>query len=305
MPAFDPRGSAAPAGNTPNNREPVAETVVPEEPVGESNPPATYFARDQVGRWLVLLQQQEQLSGKPLPLVDAISRASDPARRKTAGKRYWTLTATALDLVNARAEADFLAGITPPADSRQRATLEAAQAIARARRAEATLAFKMAQRGLAETLDTDVQVEAPIPVDSPFIGRYRTNYNTFAAQGSVRDDLATIDWSLPLVLETIHARSEALAALDREVREVKSRYDVGQLSVDELLRVHQDLRDQRMAFLASVRDYNLSIAEYSLSVGPASLGPTDVVSMLVVEPTASIARAPGSDSRGGSRRSLR
>ena len=223
-----------------------------------------------------------------------VTTAPDPERRKAAIQRYWQLSAAALDLAHAKREVNELASLPAPAERSQQAELAAAQAIARARVGETELALRTLQADFEQFSEGDWQIEAPLPIDVPFIGRYRTNLETYAATDRIPLALRRIDRSLPWILETLIARSEAIDALQFQLSETVQGYRAGRVPLNELLAQHERLRDQRLAFLAGVRDYNQMIADYALSVAPPNLSPEAVVGMLVREPSPAVARAlPG------------
>lgn len=249
-------------------------------------------AKGVVERAMTEFRAQAASGDVPLPLIDVVPANNDPQARKLAVKRYWSLAIAAIDLSHARSEAADLAAIPAPMDERQRAALQAAQAMARARQAEATLAFEVAQQNLVEVLDPQLQIENPIPMELPFIGRYRTRFAQLRQQVGPSAELEQIDRALPYVLESVQARGDAILALESQVNAISLQYRSNPAILDELLRAHASLREQRVDFLTRVKEYNHSIAEYSLSVGPAYANPEVVVSMLVKTPAASVARNP-------------
>lgn len=279
-------GTGTRPATSPARQAPVEE---PEPPI---DPTASLAARGVVDRAMREFRSQIGSGDFPLPLVDAIPMSNEVAQRKLAIKRYWTLTIASIDLAHARSEASDLAAIPAPMDERQRASLQAAQAIARARQAEATLAFELAQQDLVDVLDPSLAIENPIPIEVPFIGRYRTRIAQFAQQATQFPEIETIDRSLPYLLQSMQARGDAIIALETEVNAISLQYRANPNSLDDLLRAHAALRDQRLAFLATVRDYNHSIAEYSLTVGPRFANPNEVITMLIKTPAESVARNP-------------
>jgi hypothetical protein len=158
--------------------------------------------------------------------------------------------------------------------------LDSAAAAARARQTEAELALVAAQQDLAEASPATVG-ESPLPSDLPFVGTYRTNFAEIYANRTAPAGLKRIDRTLPVFQRLIEARAAAVSKEGQTLMSLTDAYQRGQVGLPQLMESFLQLRQQRIAFLASVRDYNYSIADYAISVVTPDLGRDAVVSMLI------------------------
>ncbi|HAN98675.1 MAG TPA: hypothetical protein DCQ98_15105 [Planctomycetaceae bacterium] len=289
--AADP---SAPTSGMPLRPATPGRTAATEVDPSASAPPAgdSLPSRRLVGNSLTAATRVAS-SDFALPLVDAIPRSSDSERRKGVIRRYWQLSVAAMDLAHARQEAADLGALPRPSDPIQQASLAAAQSIARARVAETELAWRMTQRDLADLLETRPGGGLPFPTDAPFIGRYLTKLSAYPNAGALPTSIVRIDESLPWMLETIHARADAVMALETEFQELRRDYSGARVGLDTVLASFERLRDQRLAFLATTRDYNQLIGDFAMSVAPDGMSPEAVVGMLVKDPEQSAARDTG------------
>jgi hypothetical protein len=177
-------------------------------------------------------------------------------------------------------EVAFLSSLPSPALAHQQAKSVSALSAAEARQVEAELALAAAQQDLAEaTRSTD---EGPLlPADPPFVGKYRTNFEALFANRPIPAGLRRINRTLPILHRLIVARSDAVAAAGEELKATTQAYQGGDAGFDDLHASFIQLRGQRIAFLAAVRDYNYSIADYALSVSTPELDRDAIVSMLI------------------------
>jgi hypothetical protein len=162
--------------------------------------------------------------------------------------------------------------------------LESAVAAARARQAEAELALVAAQQDLAEAAPA-ITSASPLPSDSPFVGVYRTNFTAIYANKTPPPGLKRIDRTLPVIQRLIDARTTAVNKERAALHSVTDAYERGQVLLPHVLDSFLQLRQQQIAFLAAVRDYNYSIADYAVSVFTPDLGREAVVSMLIENPS--------------------
>jgi hypothetical protein len=231
-----------------------------------------------------LQPQPTSVPGKPVALKTAIERANDRASLVRAIKAYWQLALAAADHNHASEELSFLSELPVPAMPHERAMLESAIAAARARQAEAELALVAAQQDLSEAAPT-ITSQAPLPSDPPFVGVYRTNFAAIFANKTVPPGLKRIDRTLPVLQRLIDARATAVNKERSALQALTDAYERGQAPLTQLLESFLQLRQQQIAFLAAVRDYNYSIADYAVSVFTPDLGRDAVVSMLIERPS--------------------
>jgi hypothetical protein len=200
------------------------------------------------------------------------------------------------DQHHAADELGYLSGLPSPAALHEQAVLESAAAAARARLAEVELALAAARQDLAEASPA-VTAESPAPSDPPFVGAYRTNFDAIFAKRTPPTGLKRIDRTLPVFLRLIEARAVAVGKEQQALLALTDAFQRGQAGLPQLLESFLQLRQQRIAFLASVRDYNYSIADYAVSVTTPDLGRDAVVSMLIETRDPKAGKSPGAPVR--------
>ncbi|MEQ8787330.1 MAG: hypothetical protein RIC55_13575 [Pirellulaceae bacterium] len=227
------------------------------------------------------LQQREQVKfDTALTLRAAIETPSGRASTVRAVKGYWQLSLAIADHHHALEEVEFLESLPSPAAAFERAQREAALSAARARVAESELALEAAQQDLTEAAGAAGK-NSYLPSDPPFVGEYRTNFNALFSNRTPPAGLQRIDRTLPILHRLIRARADATASAGESLRATTQAYQQGEVGFDDLNDAFVHLRGQRIAFLAAVRDYNYSIADYALSVSTSELGRDAIVSMLI------------------------
>jgi len=228
---------------------------------------------------------------RPMSLLQAIGKSTDRAAQLAIVRQYW-IVATA-ESANRWTSANrlLLQSLPQPQDQRDQHALVAAIASTTARSAELEVASLNARQKLLEEarLSGDLVFHAS---DLPIVGQYQANFGAIFAQRSAPPRVVHLARLLPIQQRIVSQRAEAVQAAEWALQETVRRYESGQA---ELHTVQEDLRRlevERTAFLGGIRDYNSSIAEYSLSVVGKSHSNATLVSTLVRRESASPA-APG------------
>jgi hypothetical protein len=224
-----------------------------------------------------------------LSLLEALTATQEAGQRKLIIQRYWRVAIINLNLTHALEEREILQGVVA-AHQEDQTALNAAIQIAKTRVIDLQVQLQQAQFDLIEIMGRGTIEQAPWPIDTPFIGRYRTNYERYTEFRTMPREIARIHHSLPLMLELIEARAEAIAALDQQVLSTTNAYRLGQGHLAQVLKALDTLSQQRMSMLASIQDYNQMISNYALTVAPQGLAPESVVPMLIKTSTPSLAR---------------
>jgi hypothetical protein len=224
------------------------------------------------------------LRGTPFPLRAALERVQGNTQQLAVVTAYWRLAHATATYHDACEEINFLSGLRAQPAARQQATLKAVQATARAAQAEAYLAAIQAQHALAEAAQLPGEA-LPLTVDVPFVGTYRTYFETLSARGAVPARLERLDRTLPVLREVLESHVAAIGDIHNALAEYDAAYQAGQVELATLLEFSASLRQARGHFLGAVRDYNEAIAVYALSVAsPGGLTPERLVGMLVERP---------------------
>jgi len=224
---------------------------------------------------------RDGVRGSPVTLKALLGQTSFGTRRVEHVAAYWRLTHAIAVHHFALDEERFLLALDAAGSRDDQPLLAAAQATAKAERAESRLAALRAQRALAQMVSAAPSGESPLPADPPFVGVYRTYFKELNERGAAAEDLRQIDETLPVVHDVIDAQAEAVGAAGRALSQIQRVREQGQASLVQVLDAHERLRRHRRAFLAAVEQYNGQIARYALSVAvPAATGER-VVGMLI------------------------
>ncbi|MCH5377431.1 MAG: hypothetical protein JJ992_26010 [Planctomycetes bacterium] len=221
------------------------------------------------------------LDGQGVKLSDILTGIPGGEQRKHAALAYWRLAHHTAAHRFCTEETDLLFNLAIPQSVTDRALLTSWQASVKADEAQARLAAVRAQYALAAMKPNFGDANLPLPADLPFVGIYETQFETFRSRGVVSEQLAQINATLPLMHDLLERQADAVYATDAAVRELQQGYHAGQVSFHELLDGFEQLRRHRREFLASVLEYNESIADYALDVASSNLPVDRVVGMLI------------------------
>ena len=232
------------------------------------------------------------LPGSPLSLTDALQKRFDSTTRVKIVRAYWDLTIALADLEYANHEQNSILGIKARQNVGQ-AKLKAEVAACKARFAEAKLSAYHCQEQLHQILGLTGNDPMSVPSTDPYTNRYQTNYDKYKESGHANENLRRIDRLLPLKFDLMNKRGEAVSASLAAFNEFLKVFQSGsqQVSMTDVLEKHRLLRDQEIAFLASVRDYNYSIADYAFGSVHSNGSAEQVASMLIYDPGLKVAHS--------------
>ena len=230
------------------------------------------------------LQQRRQsaITGKPTTLLETLEKIDPRPQQIAAIKAYWQVSIGQADFNHAYDEAVLLANLPLPASELGQLQLREALTAAQARLSEATLAVVASQHDLADAASWSDGDSLPVPVNISVVGRYRSRFDELFANRPAPARLKKLDASFPLYVSLIDSRATSVDASHRMLSALASAYHEGEVGIDSVVQSFINLRDQRIKFLAAVRDYNNSIADYSLNVVGPNVSREDIVSMLVL-----------------------
>ncbi len=224
------------------------------------------------------------LDGKPATLAEVLSGISGGDQRLRATQAYWRLARAAAMHRFCAEETDLLFGLAMPQAAYQQAVLTSLQTSAKAEESRARLDVLRSQYGLAAATTQPPQSGLALPSDPPFVGVYETRFDAYQSRGLVQEPLARIHATLPMLRELLERQADSVYAADAALRELQRGYTAGQIPLSSVLEGLEQLRRQRREFLASVLEYNESIAEYALAVASPNLPVDRVVGMLIEVP---------------------
>jgi hypothetical protein len=245
---------------------------------------AAFAKPSDLMRQLMKAPATSQLRGTPLTLGEAVRDARNRQEQTSRAKAYWDLAAAVGDYYLALLENTELnvlrQSIQAPAkqwDTRIKEAQDRVVATEQAARA--------AQLRLRQSLGRATGGALPLPADAPHCGRYNTEYDVIFAR---EPNLIARQLSELMPLRYTALRSQAQAVADAEAwRDQMSRQRDPAGDGLELLQSQDLLSLQRRTFIATAREYNEEIAEYTELAAPAEVAPDRLVAMMIRTSTAS------------------
>jgi len=225
-----------------------------------------------------------ELYARPLPLLEALERSGDRARRLWITQSYWKVSA-AYAWVRCCAEAiERLEMIAPGGDPHDRATLDVATAAARADLADARAQLGGVQQELVDLARLPLADPLPWPVDRPLAGPYQTHFDQIFASRTATGRVRAISRALPARHEALESRAAAVRAAANAMAMAEADHAKGRRPIEAVIAAHAAVVGQQREFLLATRAYNLDIAEYAMAVADLSVPDDRFVSMLIGSP---------------------
>lgn len=225
-----------------------------------------------------------QLYTRPLPLLEALERSGDRARRLWIVQAYWKVSAAFAGVRAATEAIERLELIAPGGDPHDRATLDVATAAARADLAEAKAQLGIAQQELVDLARLPLTDPPPWPVDRPLASPYETHFDAIFANRVATGRVRAIARTLSPRHEAIESRAAAVRAAEQAMTMAEADHAKGKRPIEAVVAAHDALVDQQREFLQATRAYNLDIAEYAMAVADLSVPDDRFVSMLIGTP---------------------
>jgi hypothetical protein len=219
------------------------------------------------------------LGGRPVSLAEALGRGSTSVRRLEVAALYWKLSLAIADYHWSVAEFEQLRALPGNEDAVDAPLLSAAQAAAQARTLEAKAAAVTSQQELADAIGQPTQ-PLPLPVEQPLVGPYRTEFDSIFAGRAAPGRSRAIHLALPHWREAIDIRTAAVQAAFSAVPAAEQAFVKQKTGISTALFAHQELSNQRRAFINAVRAYNAEIVEYASYVAGPTTSTATLVSML-------------------------
>ena len=221
---------------------------------------------------------------RPLPLVEALERSGDRARRLWISQAYWKVSAGFAMLRWSTEALERLELIAPGGDPHDRAVLDVALAAARADLADSRAELVAAQQELVDLVRLPANDPLPWPVDRPLAGPYQTHFETIFATRPATGRIRAIVRMLPSKHEALEARAAAVVAAQKAMQMAEADHAKGQRPIEAVTAAHAAVTSQQREFVKVMRAYNLDIAEYAMAVADLSVPDDRFVSMLIGTP---------------------
>ena len=272
----------------------TVSVVVAAPPGGRGEQAAASVATDVLSRALEPLDAggpSEAAAGpraavyaRPLPLVEALERSGDRARRLWISQAYWKVSAGFAMLRWSSEALERLELIAPGGDPHDRAVLDVALAAARADLADARAELVAAQQELVDLVRLPAGDPLPWPVDRPLAGPYQTHFETIFATRPATGRIRAIVRMLPSKHEALEARAAAVVAAQKAMQMAEADHAKGQRPIEAVTAAHAAVTGQQREFVKVMRAYNMDIAEYAMAVADLSVPDDRFVSMLIGTP---------------------
>jgi hypothetical protein len=224
------------------------------------------------------------LYARPLPLVEALERSGDRARRLWISQAYWKVSAAFAWLRWSSEALERLELVAPGGDPHDRAVLDVTTAAARADLADARAELVAAQQELVDLVRLPPGDPLPWPVDRPLAGPYQTHFEQIFSTRPATGRIRAIVRMLPAKHEALEARAAAAVAAGRALEMAEADHAKGQRPIEAVAAAHAALVGQQREFIKALRAYNLDIAEYAMAVADLSVPDDRFVSMLIGTP---------------------
>lgn len=224
------------------------------------------------------------LHERPLPLLEALERSGDRARRLWITQAYWKVGAAFALARQAAAAIDRLELVAPGAAAQDRPVLDALVAEARSERAAARAALVTAQQELVDLVRLPPGEPLPWPVDRPLVAAYQTHFETIFANRVATGRVRAINRSLPPRHEALEARAAAAQAAAEAFATVEAEHAQGRLPIEAVATAAERLGALERGFIDDVRTYNNEIAEYVMAVADFSVPDERFAAMLIGTP---------------------
>jgi hypothetical protein len=277
-----PPAANPPAANPPTQPPPFQPPAVP---------PTAGLATDMLAQALEPLAGRPgandgtaALYARPLPLLEALDRSGDRARRLWITQAYWKV-ATAFAAVRWSTEAiERLELVAPGGDPHDRATLDVATAAARADLADTRAQLGAAQQELVDLAKLPVTDPLPWPVDRPLAIPYQTHFEAIFATRPATGRVRAIARTLPARHEALEARAAAVRAAEKAATMAEADHARGKRPIEAVIAAHAALVGQQREFLQATKAYNLDIAEYAMAAADLSIPDDRFAAMLIGAP---------------------
>ncbi len=226
-----------------------------------------------------------QLPGQPMALLDMLAH-TEPRRRSSMINQYWATYQAWTAYRFAIDEMHWLQQLGQPAAASDQLMLEAALSAADNNVAQQQLELMRQQGKLNLFLQGPVSETLPLPSDRPLVGRYRTNFEMYAAQAPMPESLRQLNQWLPKQQMLISGRAETVQRCRTAVARASQAFKQGSVPIGSMLQAIELCRANHHSFIDTVVGYNRDVAQYALSVKPYVQAPSQVVAMLIPMPAA-------------------
>ena len=281
-PTIEPRGAAqnSPRGALGNSNpefssQPSSAQPIPKQPVDMTYDPQLKKIAESI------LKSNPRGEKNRVSLADVVRIARTSSQRKQLIREYWTGFVNQTDADFADQERRTLQQLAKPNSRMDQALIRAAMSSSEARLAEANLAMAKSNSKIYRYVPTLTKGQELVYADLPWVGKYKTNVDILVSTGRFDPKIQNVDKALIGIRDLIQLRAAAVYDNMKAMQEAVTEYQNGRVALSVVLMLHKEVRDQRIAFLTSVRDYNIAIADFAVTAYPSAVDPKLVAGMLV------------------------
>ncbi|MGC4003319.1 MAG: hypothetical protein QM811_09355 [Pirellulales bacterium] len=236
------------------------------------------------------LNERQKIPGKVMALEDLFYLTQDRERRFQLIRAYWKL---ALAMAEYHWALDEYIMILPleriggGAQTIAHRYIEAVMYSSQARISDTKTAAINAQYELLVLMGNSART-APLAVDVPLVGTYNTQFSqNFPDNRAAPQRLRAIDKTVDLQRDSINTRAIAIQRTYAALVSAKKLYETQptEIQAQGFALAFEQLTRHRRAFLNSVREYNIDIAEYAMMTLPGNYRPAEIAKLLNRRPS--------------------
>ncbi|MCA9261330.1 MAG: hypothetical protein KDA61_19075 [Planctomycetales bacterium] len=271
------RAFAADAFSEPT-RQPVP-TLSPESPPQAAPADRLRIKPSHVAREIYTRPQSGELTGVSLSLAEAVRGAGSRRSQTERAHSYWELSAAVADYYLALREVDELTQTERFIQDPGSAAWRSAVAGQTTRLAAAEQAVEAAQFKMQRLMGSRAPSNLPVPADRPHAGRYDTRFDEiFASNPSAA--ARQLHELLPLTYDALRNQAQAVETAESRFASLLEQRAVP-AGAQDAVDAHALLAMRRREFIATLRSYNLQIADYAELAAPGNVDANRLVAMFI------------------------
>jgi hypothetical protein len=252
-----------------------------------TQPPATKVetsvAKRLMGQYAIDSAPQP-LPGQPMSIQQMLESTSFQ-NRPAMVDQYWKTYQAWCNMMCSAQQVNALSQVTPPNNPAEKNLLNTANSIARNELLDSEIKLAKAQARLQKFLpNSQNELMLPLPSDQPVISSYKTHYDYYSSRRAIPNEIRHIATALPKMLTLISNRAQTAQDSQSSMQQIRQFVQGGQAPVSEVLQAVHMWSESNKHVVASVVDYNRSIAAYSLNVMGSSKSPDQMAVALVGKP---------------------
>lgn len=211
-------------------------------------------------------QAPQPLPGAPTSMqqmLDATPTNDRPAMINQYWETFdaWTQVITSARYLNSLNQ--FRAPMNPP----EKALLATAKSMAENELLAAEIRLTKSQSRLQRFIpNSENQMVLPLPSDQPLISNYTTHFDFYESRRKIPNEIRNIVTALPKMRNLISQQAQTAQGSLSSMNQMQQLVQGGQAPISGAILAAQMWRDSHRQYIASVVDYNRSIAAYSLTV---------------------------------------